>query len=155
MSATIPLTSVPMANSTQNTLRVTPHNVLGINSPLKHKKVFDSYRSMNLGVVMFQETHSPIRYSPTFLHAHFPRFYLANAGKKPKGVAIAFSKTCMFNWISDTKDPEGRFLLVNGTIEGQIYSLVSYYTPKKGHAAFFSCLFDTLNPMLEDSHPGG
>lgn len=105
-----------MASSTLNTLRVASHNVQGINSPLKRRTIFNSYKSLNLDVIVLQETHFPIRYSPTFLYAHFPQFYLANAENKTKGLAITFLKNCKFNWISDTKDPEGRFLFSQGYI---------------------------------------
>lgn len=66
---------------------------------------------------------------------------------KSKGLAILFAKTCNFSWIADKKDPEGRFILVKGTIEGYLYSMISYYTPNKSQAAFFKHLFETLAPL--------
>lgn len=138
-----------MASSTLNSLRIASHNIQGMNSPLKRRKIFNLYKSLNLDAIMLQETHFLIRYSSTFLHAHFPQFYLAKAENKTKGVAIAFSKNCKLSWSLETKEPESRFFLVKGTIEGQLYSLVSYYAPNKGQSAFFARLFDTLNPLLE------
>lgn len=49
----------------------------------------------------------------------------------------------------DVKDPEGRFLLVKGTIEGHLYLSFPTYTPNKGQAAFFKHLFESLSPDLE------
>lgn len=98
---------------------------------------------------MIQETHFQVRYIPKFLHSHFPNFYMVSAANKSKGVAVLNCKTCNFTWIADTKDPEGRFILVKGTIEGHLYSLISYYTPNKGQAAFFKHLFETFAPLFE------
>lgn len=126
-----------IADRTHNTLQVTTHNVQGLNSPLKRRKVLNAYKFSTLNIIMLLETHFPARYCPKFLHSHFPNFYLANAENKTKGVAIVIGKTCKFSWISDTKDPGGRFIMVKGMIDGQLYTLVSYYTLNKGQAAFF------------------
>lgn len=40
---------------------------------------------------------------------------------------------------------------MKGTIEGHLYSLISYYTPNKGQAAFLKHLFDTISPALEST----
>ena len=138
-----------MANSLDLNLRIASHNVQGINSPIKRRKVMDHYKSLHLDVVMLQETHFPVRYSPTFLHQYFPQFYLASAENKTKGVAILFSKKFAFVKISDIVDPDGRFLLVKGKIGDQLFSLVSYYTPNRGQAKFFKTMLDTLSPNLE------
>lgn len=84
--------SVLMADTTKTgaDLRVTSHNVQGLNSPRKRRIAFEHYRSLKLDVVLFQETHFPIRYNPKFLHSHYPTFYLAHAANKTKGVAILF-----------------------------------------------------------------
>lgn len=98
---------------------------------------------------MLQETHFPSRFSPSFLHARFPSFYLANAEDKTRGVAILFSKDCQFK-VSQTRcDPEGRYILVKGQIADQTFSLISYYAPNKGQNVFFTSLFQTLGPLLE------
>ena len=138
-----------MADSLDVRLRIASHNVQGINSPIKRRKLMDHYKSLHLDIVMLQETHFPVRYSPTFIHSYFPQFYLASAENKTKGVAILISKKCTFVKISDTVDPEGRFILVKGKIGDQLFSLVSYYAPNRGQAKFFKSLLDTLSPELE------
>ncbi|XP_077341249.1 uncharacterized protein LOC143986718 [Lithobates pipiens] len=95
------------------------------------------------------ETHFPSRYSPPFLHANYPQFFLANAENKTRGVAVLLARDCNFTLTSVFKDPDGRFILVKGLVEGQLYSLISYYAPNKGQDKFFVKLFHTLNPMLE------
>lgn len=98
---------------------------------------------------MIQEANFPARYSPKFLHYHFPNFYMASAVNKSKGVAVLFAKSCNFTWVADKQDLEDRFIRVKGTIKGHLYSMISYYTPNKGQAAFLKNLFETLAPLLE------
>lgn len=138
-----------MADLSQDTLRVATHNVQGLNSPVKRRTFFNFYKSSKLDIVLIQDTNFPAKYCPKFLHSHYSNFYLASAENKSKGVAIAFAKTCNFSWIADIKEPNSRFLLVKGEIDGQIYSLVSYYTPNKGQAHFFQNLLSVLSPALE------
>ena len=100
-------------------------------------------------MVFLQETHFPKRYAPSFLHAHFPVFYLSKAENKTKGVAVLFSKFCNFDLIKEYADPEGRFVLVKGTLEGNLYTFVSYYAPNRGQKGFFYQMFDVLQPFME------
>lgn len=137
------------SNATSSPLRIISHNTQGLNSPVKRRKAFQVYRARHIDVVLLQETHFPLRYTPSFLHAHFPVFYLANAENKTKGVAIIFSKQCKFNFKMEHKDPEGRFLLVKGTIDDKLYTFISYYAPNKGQTQFFRQLFKTLGPLME------
>lgn len=50
---------------------------------------------------------------------------------------------------SQHRDPEGRFLLVNGSLDKHMYSFVSYYAPNKGQVQFFQQMFQILKPLIE------
>lgn len=45
---------------------------------------------------------------------------------------------CNFSWQAEYKDPEGRFILVKGLIDGYLFSFISYYAPNKGVNIHFS-----------------
>lgn len=135
-----------MANASKLTLNIATHNAQGLNSPLKRRKLFDSYSSLKLDIIMVQETHFPDRYSPTYLHHQYLLFYLAKAEGKSKGVAILFSKTCNFSWQVNYK---GIFILVKGFIDGHLFTFISYYAPNKGQHKFFQSMMTTLNPLIE------
>lgn len=77
-------------------IRIVSHNVLGINSPIKRRKLFKLYQSQKSDILLLQETHFPGTYNPSFLHQHFPLFFLSNAENKTKGVTICFSKHLNF-----------------------------------------------------------
>ena len=119
-------------------LSVVTHNTQGLNSPIKRRKAFQVYKSLHVDIVFLQETHFPRRYNPSFLHAYFPVFYLAKAENKTKGVAILFSRFCNFDLIKEYRDPDGRFILIKGTLDGKLYTFISYYAPNRGQKRFFS-----------------
>lgn len=76
-------------------------------------------------------------------------FFLANAEDKTRGVAILFSNNCKFTPQLEHRDPEGRFLLMKGTIDDQIYSFISYYAPNQGQSEFFQNMLKKLDPLVE------
>lgn len=139
-----------MANITHAmpTLHVVSQNAQGLNSPTKRKKILQSLHTQNTDILLLQDTHFPKRYSLSFIHAKFPTFFLANADDKTKGVAILISQSCKFSLLTEYKDPEGQFVLAKGTIDNQIFSLVSYYAPNRGQEHFFQNMFKTLNPLF-------
>ena len=137
------------SNNPSTPLRVVSHNTQGLNSPIKRRKALQAYKSLHVDVVFLQETHFPKRYAPSFLHAYFPVFYLSKAENKTKGVAFLFSEFCNFDLIKEYADPEGRFVLVKGTLEGNLYTFVSYYVPNRGQKGFFYQMFDVLQPFME------
>lgn len=136
-----------MANNSpvQLPLRVVSHDVEGLNSPAKWHKVFQYLHSQKIDVVLLQEMHFPKRYCPSFIYSKFPSFSLANAEDKTKGVGIFISHRCKFSLKSELRDPEGRYILVVGELDDQLYSLISYYAPNKGQLAFFQNMLKTLN----------
>lgn len=72
-------------------LCIASHNVQGINSPAKRRKILQYYHDQKIDILLLQEIHFPKSYSPSFSHPKFPRFYMANSDNKTKGVALFFS----------------------------------------------------------------
>lgn len=51
--------------------------------------------------------------------------------------------------VKEHADPEGRFILVKGTLEGRLHTFVSYYAPNRGQKIFFHHMLDILQPLME------
>lgn len=89
---------------------------------------------------MLQETHFPNQYSPSFIHQKYPQFFLANPEDKTRGVAIIFSKCLNFPLIRVVRDPNGRYLAVNGTIDGEVTPFSPITAPIGDKLLFFEAL---------------
>lgn len=136
---------MPVNNTSPSQLHIVSHNVQGHNFPVKRKKLFKLYQSQKLDVPLLQETHFPMSYNLSFIHQHFPQFYFSNVENKTKVVVICVSKHLNFSMSQVTRDPSGRYILVNGTL----YSLVSVYTPNSAQAKFFASILHFLEQQLE------
>lgn len=137
------------SNPTLTHLKVASHNVQGLNSPIKRRKAFHNYHSRHIDIRLLQETHFPKSYTPSFLHQNYPTFFLANADVKKREVAVLISKHTPFTHSHTIKDKEGRYILVKGHSNGELYTFISYYAPNQGQASFFSSMLSALSPYLE------
>lgn len=64
-------------------------------------------------------------------------------------MAICFAKHIDLSQPETIVDPLGRYVLVSGHIDGELYTFVSYYTPNKGQKTFFETLMHKLQPHLK------
>lgn len=75
-----------------------------------------------------------------FTKIHFSS-YRAN---HKRGVAILISNKISFVLIYEHKDKEGRFVLIKGAINGQIFTLLSVYAPPGNNICFFKTILDLI-----------
>ena len=123
----------------QSPLKFYSHNIHGFNSPVKRSKVFHYLKSSSVDVVCLQETRFSSSSAPKFVSSHFPTFYLASAPEKHRGVLIAFRRNLLFSCSKEIADSTGKYLLLQGTLNGQNVTLVGYYAPNRfQHKFFFS-----------------
>lgn len=128
-------------------IRVASHIVQGLNSPLKRRKYFQNSSSQPIEVLLLQETNFHKSYNSSFIHTKFPQFFLAKAEDKTKGVGI-FSKTVTFSPKEEIRDPEGRYVLLSGSVNGTLYTFILYYAPNHGQARFFLALCQMPSPLI-------
>lgn len=74
---------------------------------------------------------------------------MSSAANKTKGVAICFANHINLSQPETVIDPMGRYILVSGNIDGELYTFVSYYAPNKGQKTFFDSLLHKLQPHLK------
>lgn len=142
------MTSIDPVNSP---LRIASHNVQRLNSPVKRHKLFPLYHSQKMYILLLQETHFPVCYAPSFIHHKYAQFYLANAEDKMRVVAIFFAKHLNFSLPHVIRDPNGRYILLSGSINGTVYTFLCYYASNRGQATFFSSLAPIFTSHTEGS----
>lgn len=69
-------------NTPPSQLQIVSHNVQGLNSALKMRKLFKLFQSQKSDILLLQKTHFPKSYNPPFIQQHYPQFYLSNAENK-------------------------------------------------------------------------
>lgn len=113
-------------------------NVQGMNSPPKRVKIFKYLKRQHVDVACTQETHFSSTSSPKYFDAQYPQVFLANGPTKQRGVLIAFRKSVPFNCVKQIADPDGRYLLLVGTIQDAEVTIMSYYASNSNPGPFLS-----------------
>lgn len=139
-----------MASSqTQTPIKLLSHNVQGLNYPVKWRKAFNYFHSVGAEILFLQETHFPSSYKPNYIHKHYPTFFPRERSRQKRGVAICVARSLAFLPSQIISDPDGRFLLVKGDLEGSLVTFLAYYAPNKVQLPFFQNLFQQLCHLFE------
>lgn len=92
-------------------------------------------------LLLLQEKHFPSSYKPKFLHKRYPQFNFVNAADKERRATIGFSRSASFSPAKIIWDPEGHYILVQGTLDDRTVTFIFYYAPNLGQLPFFCLLF--------------
>lgn len=129
-------------------LKLLSINVNGLNSPRKRTVLLGACRREKADIAFLQETHLTGRH--TQLQGRwFSQTFFASATCKKRGVAILIRRNIPFVHSKTIIDPEGRFLIVMGTIRSQSLTLVSVYAPNQEQPLFFDSLFKRLDKVAQ------
>lgn len=133
-----------MANLTAN-LKITSFNVNGVLNPIKRSKILSKMKKENAHIVYLQETHLNSAEHEKLKRMGFSKVYYSfyKSGHR-RGVAILISHKIPFEQLKETKDKEGRYILVAGKIEGVEITLFNVYAPPGSDFSFYRSIFDLM-----------
>uniref|UniRef100_A0A3B5QIH9 exodeoxyribonuclease III n=1 Tax=Xiphophorus maculatus TaxID=8083 RepID=A0A3B5QIH9_XIPMA len=137
-----------------STLTVTSFNVKGLHSPTKRKKVLLQLRQSKYQVALLQETHlSDVEHTKLNKSWADKVYYSSHCSGRKRGVAILIHRQINFTETLVHKDKEGRFILVNGIIDGTSVSFVNVYAPNEDVPGFIKSVFNMIAEYSSDRHP--
>ena len=111
-------------------IKILSYNCRGLNDYTKRCKLFSWFQNQNLDIIMLQETFCTAKLEP-YLKVNWKgeiRLSLSDSSHS-RGVAILFRKNFVGNILNYYSSKDGRLIIVNIEIEGEIVSLVSLYAP--------------------------
>lgn len=109
----------------------------GLNIPQKRTQLLRHLGRERPAFVFFQEPHFKANSIPKLTDSYFTKAYHAtSAESKTKGVSILIGKNSGFELTQQLADPEGQYLLLNGTIGKLPVTLASVYFPNTAHVTF-------------------
>lgn len=132
-------------------LKFVSWNCRGINSPLKRTKVFQHLLSLGAQVMFLQETHLLKSDMSKIKTNWIGQSYFASFSHKARGVAILFHKSVPFICTKVVADPNGRYLILTGSLYNTPLHLVNVYAPNWDNDDFFRQLFITIPDLSSHS----
>ena len=126
-------------------LKVISYNVKGLHSPIKRKKILNQLRRSNCQIAFLQETHlSEVEHEKLKRSWADKIFYSSHQSGRKRGVSILIHRQVNFTPTKIHKDSVGRFILVNGSIDGIQVSLMNIYAPNEDEPGFIRTIFTAI-----------
>jgi len=118
-----------------STLRFISWNVHGAGSREKRLKISNKLKDLQADL---SKTAADV-----LTTAQFPHVYSACYNSRQRGVAILISRRVNFTINNTVIDPEGRFLIVNLSIQNMNLCIANIYGPNVDDPSFFHSFFTT------------
>lgn len=128
-----------------NPLKLVSYNVRGLHSPIKRKKILRQLKQINCQIAFLQETHLSDKEHEKLTKSWADKVYFSShqSGRR-RGVAILIHRQINFTQTLVHKDMEGRYILINGLIDGIEVSFINVYAPNEDDPEFIKTLFNEL-----------
>lgn len=133
-----------------NILKFCSWNCKGLNQPVKRSKVLHHLHHLGAQIIFLQETHLKVSDHFRLRKGWIGQLFHSSFQSKARGTAILIHKSVPFVPSNVTSDPNGRFIIVTGSIYNTKLSLANVYAPNWDDSNFFSTFFSKLPDMSSD-----
>lgn len=138
------------AQSRPGGIKIVSWNCNGLGHVVKRAKVFSHLKSLGADIVLLQETHIKSSAQAKLRVGWIGQIYQSNFDAKARGVAILIRKNIPFVYSSSISDPNGRYIIVAGTLNSKPVTLVNLYGPNFDDPLFFQRVFKDI-PNISDT----
>ena len=106
-------------------------NVNGLNATTKRHRLAEWIQKQNPYLCCLQETHSRPRDTYKLKGTGWKTIFHANGNQKKAGVAILISDKIDFKIKKVTRDKEGHYIMIKGSIQEEDITIINIYAPNK------------------------
>ena len=107
-------------------------NVNGLNAPTKRHRLAERIQKQDPYICCLQETHFRRRDTYRLKVRGWKKIFHANRNQKKRGVAILISEKIDFKMKTITRDKEGHYIKIKGSIQEEDITIVNIYAPNIG-----------------------
>ena len=104
-------------------------NVNGLNAPTKRHRLDEWIQKQYPYICCLQETHFRPRDTYRLKVRRWKKIFHANRNQKKAGVAILISDNIEFKIKTITRDKEGHYIMIKGSIKEEDITIVNIYAP--------------------------
>jgi len=115
----------------RSTLRFNSFNTRGLGEGCKRRTVFNWLRQFHRGVTLLQETHTTEAVEKQWMQKWGGHIEFSHGTCGSRGVAVLFPKKLDVKLNHKIKDVNGRFILIDMTLDSEHFILVNIYAPTK------------------------
>ena len=107
-------------------------------------KVFTHLNDLQADICLLQETHLSDSDQNKLKSSQFTHSFSSHYNSKQRGVCILINKRISFIHNATITDPEGRFIIINISINNKPVTICSIYGPNSDDPSFFHTFFSSI-----------
>ena len=127
---------------------ITTLNVNGLSAPTKRHKLAEWMQKQHPYICCLQETHFRPRDTYRLKVRGWKKIFHANGNQKKAGVAVLLSDEIDFEIKNVTRDKEGHYLMIKGSIQEDI-TIINIYAPNIGALQYIRQLLTALKEEID------
>ena len=126
-------------------------NVNGLNAPIKRHRVTEWIRKQDPSICCSQETHFRPKDTFRLKIRGWRTIYHANGQQKKARVATLISDNLDFKIKTVTRDEEGHYIIIKGSIHQEDKTIVSIYAPNVEKPKYISQLITNIKNLIHSN----
>ena len=126
-------------------------NVDGLNAPTKRHRLAECIQKQNPSICCLQETHFRPRDTYRLKVRGWKKMFHANGNHKKAGVAILVSDKIDFKIKTVTKDKEGHYILIKGSIQEESITVINIYAPSIGAPQYIRQILTAMKGEIDSN----
>ena len=126
-------------------------NVNGLNVPTKRHRLAEWIQKQDPYICCLQETHFRPRDTYRLKVRGWKKIFPANGNQKKAGVAILISGKTDFKIKTITRDKEGHYIMIKGSIQEEDKTIVNIYAPSIGAPQYIRQMVTALKGEINSN----
>ena len=122
----------------------------GSSAPTKRHKLAEWIQKQAPYICCLQETHFTLRDTYRLKVRGWKKIFHANGNQKKAGVAILISDKIDFKIKNVTRDKEGHYLMIKGSIQEEDITIINIYEPNIGTPQYIRQLLTALKEEIDN-----
>ena len=127
---------------------ITTLNVNGLNAPSKRHRLAEWIQKQDPYICRLQETHFRPRDTYRLKVRGWKKILHANGSQKKAGVAILISEKIAFKIKTITRDKEGHYIMIKGSIQEEDVTIINIYAPNIGAPQYIRQMLTAIKGKL-------
>ena len=111
----------------------------------------NGYKNKNLYICCLQETHFRTRDTYRLKVRGWEKIFHANGNQKKAGVAILISDKIDFKIKTITRDKEGHYIMIKGSIQEEDITIVNIYAPNLGAPQYIRQMLTVIKGEIDSN----
>ena len=126
-------------------------NANGLNAPARRHRLAEWLKKQDLYIGCLQETHFRPRDTHRLKVRGWKKIFHANGNRKKAGVATLISDKIDFKIKTTTRDKEGHYIMIKGSIQEEDVTIVNIYAPNIGALQYIRQVLTAIKEEIDNN----